>query len=103
MKLLNKKIEKEGNGFVSLVPENSEDMWHLYHIIMRGDRVKGSTFRKITKETNTGSTSSTRLRMVLAISADNIHFDPTNGIILFLFYFFLLLLFSFSWTKLEKI
>ena len=45
MKLLKKRIEKDGSGLVVLEPEHSEDMWHVYNLIAIGDQVRTSTFR----------------------------------------------------------
>ncbi len=43
MKLLNKEISKEG-GRVSLIPEDAEDMWTVYNLLVsacRDDRCQG--------------------------------------------------------------
>jgi protein pelota len=45
MKILKKQIEKCGSGLVILNPENSEDMWHAYNLIVVGDQVRTTTFR----------------------------------------------------------
>jgi protein pelota len=45
MKLLGKRLEKDNSGSVSLVPEDSEDMWHLYNLILCEDEIKASTVR----------------------------------------------------------
>ncbi|KAJ9112282.1 hypothetical protein QFC19_000701 [Naganishia cerealis] len=33
MKLVNKHIERDGSGYVTLRPEDDEDMWHVYNLI----------------------------------------------------------------------
>ena len=50
-------------------------MWHLYHVICKGDRVRAVTVRRIVKTTATGSTSSDRIRMTLEIAVTKIEFD----------------------------
>jgi protein pelota len=45
MKLIKKDIEKDGHGEITLLPEEPEDMWHTYNLIMVGDRVRASTIR----------------------------------------------------------
>ncbi|XKL68493.1 hypothetical protein PGB90_003984 [Kerria lacca] len=75
MKLVGKVIEKDGRGVVNLIPEEPEDMWHIYNLIRVGDSVKASTMRKVQNESSTGSTSSNRIRTKLTISIENIDFD----------------------------
>lgn len=77
MKLLKKSIsEKDGDGFIVLRTEEAEDMWHVYNLIHRGDCVKTTTVRKVVKEGATGSTTSQRVRLILKIEIQDIHFDP---------------------------
>ena len=63
MKLVHKDIEKNGSGLVNglyfnyfivelhpyrqvvLIPEESEDMWHLYNLVSSGDSLKSTTIR----------------------------------------------------------
>lgn len=79
MKIHKRYIEKNGEGFVVVTPEIAEDLWHLYHIIAEGDQVKGVAIRKIQKESNTGSITSDRVKIVLTIAVDKIDFDPQGG------------------------
>jgi len=74
MKLVYKRIDK-GSGSVVLIPEESEDMWHVYNIIAAGDVVKASTIRKVQNETATGSSSSSRVRTTLTIKVETIDYD----------------------------
>ena len=48
MKLVHREISdksKDTSGSVTLVPEEMEDMWHIYNLIAVGDYVKASTIR----------------------------------------------------------
>jgi hypothetical protein len=45
MKLIGKHIEKDRSGHVTICPEESDDMWHIYNILMPGDRLKAVAFR----------------------------------------------------------
>lgn len=48
MKLLFRDISaKDGTGKVKIVPEEPEDMWHIYNLVMTGDLVRTTTFRKV--------------------------------------------------------
>lgn len=45
MKQLQRKIERDRSGYVTLLPEEAEDMWHVYNLIAVGDQVRASTIR----------------------------------------------------------
>ncbi|XP_046681539.1 LOW QUALITY PROTEIN: protein pelota-like [Homalodisca vitripennis] len=75
MKLIYKNVDKDGNGSVTLMPEESEDMWHAYNLISEGDSVRASTIRKVQNESSTGSSTSSRVRTTLTISVETIDFD----------------------------
>ncbi|XP_033230973.1 protein pelota [Belonocnema kinseyi] len=75
MKLVAKNVDKDGEGSVSLIPENTEDMWHTYNLISEGDCVSCSTIRKVQTETSTGSSNSYRVRTTLTIRVEGIDFD----------------------------
>ena len=45
MRLIKKDIEKDGAGYLKVIPEHVEDFWHLYNIISTGDGIRCSTVR----------------------------------------------------------
>ena len=49
MKILAEAFAKDGDGHVRLVPETSDDMWHVFNLLRAGDRVEATTFRKVSK------------------------------------------------------
>lgn len=50
MRLLKKAISgKPPSGFVDILPEDDEDLWHAYNLIHVGDSVTAGTFRKVRK------------------------------------------------------
>jgi protein pelota len=75
MKLLHKYIEKGLGGSITLTPDDTEDMWHSYNLVSVGDSVRASTFRKVTTEGSTGSRQSTKIRLTLTITVEDIDFD----------------------------
>nr|CAD2174310.1 unnamed protein product [Meloidogyne enterolobii] len=77
MKILKRGLQKDASGFVRLICEEDEDMWHVFNLIRIGDVVRSSTMRKITNETATGSKTSQRVQMTLTISVETIDFDAT--------------------------
>ena len=75
MRVLNQKIDEFGYGFVTLKMEESDDMWHAYNLISRGDAVKGQTFRKVKEESKTGSVVSSKKRIVLFLKVEKIDYE----------------------------
>uniref|UniRef100_A0A8C9ZZN9 Protein pelota homolog n=1 Tax=Sander lucioperca TaxID=283035 RepID=A0A8C9ZZN9_SANLU len=75
MKLLQKDIEKDNAGQVTLMPEEAEDMWHTYNLLQVGDSLRASTIRKVQTESPTGSVGSSRVRTTLTLSVTTIDFD----------------------------
>ena len=61
--------------YVTLVPEEPEDMWHAYNLISEGDAVRSTTVRKVQTESSTGSSTSSRVRTMLTIAVEAIDFD----------------------------
>ena len=74
--LLNRIDAKTHAGFVKVLPENSEDLWHAYNLIVQGDKVTATTFRKVVRESSsTGSTAADRRRMTLTVLVHRCRFD----------------------------
>lgn len=45
MKLIFKKIERNGPGTIKMIAQESEDMWHVYNLIVIGDEISASSLR----------------------------------------------------------
>ncbi|KAF9158601.1 hypothetical protein DFQ26_007440 [Actinomortierella ambigua] len=81
MKLIKQHIEKDKSGYVTLIPEEFEDMWHAYNLIQKHDQLRAVTIRRIQSESSTGSVESQRIRLTLTISIDNVDFDTQVGML----------------------
>lgn len=68
-----------GYGEISLLPEEIEDLWQAYNLLALHDSVSATTFRKLTKESSTGSVDSQRVKINLTIRVATIDFDPEGG------------------------
>ncbi|KAJ8904878.1 hypothetical protein NDN08_001392 [Rhodosorus marinus] len=75
MRIVHKSIAKDGEGRVKLIATEAEDLWHLYNLIDVGNFVKATTIRKVQRETDTGSSESERLKIVLTIEVAEVDFD----------------------------
>ena len=69
MKIRKQQIsEKDGEGSVTLVAEEPEDMWHLYNLVMSGDELRASTYRKVVSTSSTGTTRSDKKKITLTLA-----------------------------------
>jgi len=75
MRLIKQSIERDGSGTITLHPEEPEDMWFTYNLVRPGDLLRASALRRVTTESATGSTSSTRVHMNLVIRVVALDFD----------------------------
>lgn len=81
MKLVARCFERGGSGYVVLIAEDTEDMWHAFNLIRAGDNVKTTTFRKVQNESTTGSSTSMRIRTTLKINVETIDLDTFAGVL----------------------
>ena len=65
MKILKKYVDRRKRAKIVVLPEEDEDLWYLYNIFKRGDKVKMKINRKIQHKTATGFVK-TQKRWVLA-------------------------------------
>ena len=61
------------------LPHSAEDMWHVFNLIREGDRVTGTTFRKISKDTGVGADSE-RVKIKLTIEVEGVDFDAEGEV-----------------------
>lgn len=79
MRLVKQSLERDGSGTITLCPTEPEDMWHTYNLIRPTDTLRASALRRVTTESSTGSTSSTRIHTTLTIRVTGLDFDPQSA------------------------
>lgn len=80
MKLVGKYIDKRnGSGYVTLRPEDDEDIWHLYNLIQQDDLVKAPAVRRVQNVSATGSTESHRVKLNLKIQVSRVEYSSSGG------------------------
>ncbi|KAG8761417.1 Translation factor pelota [Serendipita sp. 396] len=79
MRLIGKYIDKNKTGYVTLRPEDDEDMWHLYNLIQEGDEVRSAAVRRVQTVSNTGSTDSQRVRLHLTLQVTRTLFSAGSA------------------------
>jgi len=62
-----------------MIAENPEDLWHAYNLIRKGDQITAPTWRRVQKESNTGSVDSDRKKITLTIEVLSVEYDPGAG------------------------
>jgi protein pelota len=76
MKVLQSAIlGKNGSGFVRLQPEEEEDIYHLYNLLNKGDRIEALTMRNVVKESKSGARDRQRVLTKVEIEVVLIEFD----------------------------
>lgn len=79
MKIVSRHIERNGSGSVTLIPDEDEDMYHLYNLIEVHDQVRAPAVRRVQSESSTGSIESHRVRVTLTIEVSKTTFDATGS------------------------
>jgi protein pelota len=77
MKIIKKFVNpKTKKGVVTVLPNNEEDIWYLYNIIMPGDVLKVSSFRKIKKkEGDYGVKKVDRKQIIMTVGVMSVDFQ----------------------------
>jgi protein pelota len=78
MKLLKRYSDENGHS-VSLLLEEDEDIWHLYNLVVVGDRVRGTTTRKVTIERAGASVDSERKTFTISLQIDKAEYDAHSA------------------------
>ncbi len=76
MRTLKKDLK---HGRMTLKIENSDDLWHLDHILNEGDMIKARTMRKVAVKAGGEFRLSEKKPMVLTIQLEKSGFDENSG------------------------
>jgi len=77
LKILEMNLKK---GFVKVVPETFDDLWHLYNIIYKGDEVYAYTTREIKQdEKYARSKRGERVSVFLGVKVEKVFWDKLLG------------------------
>jgi len=75
LKIIDKNLKK---GIVKLIPENLDDLWHLYNIIYKGDEVYARTTRQIKPDEEYGRPKrGERVSVFLGVKVEKVVWDRT--------------------------
>ena len=77
MKIIEKNLRQ---GYVKLVPDSQDDLWHLYNVIYRGDEVYAYSSRAIRTDTEySRPKSAERFSAFMGIKVENVAWDKFLG------------------------
>ncbi len=77
MKIIERNIRQ---GFVKVVPDSSDDLWHLYNVIYKGDEVYTMSSRAIKSDTETSRPKSAeRVSAFMGVKVESVSWDKFLG------------------------
>lgn len=67
-------------GFVKVVPDSPDDLWHLYNVIFKGDEVYAYSSRAIKSDTETSRPKSAeRMSAFMGVTVESVSWDKFLG------------------------
>jgi protein pelota len=77
VKIIEKNLQQ---GFVKVVPDSPDDLWHLYNIIYKGDEVYAYSSRAIKSDTETSRPKSAeRVSAFMGVKVESVSWDKFLG------------------------
>jgi protein pelota len=77
LKIIEKNLRQ---GFVKVVPDSPDDLWHLYNVIYRGDEVYAYSSRAIKSDTETSRPQSAeRVSAFMGVKVESVGWDKFLG------------------------
>ncbi len=77
MKIIEKNLHQ---GYVKVVPDSSDDLWHLYNVVYKGDEVYAMSSRAIKSDTETSRPKSAeRVSAFMGVKVESVSWDKFLG------------------------
>jgi protein pelota len=77
MKIVEKNFRQ---GFIKVVPDSPDDLWHLYNVIYKGDEVYAYSSRAIKNDTETSRPKSAeRVSAFMGVTVESVSWDKFLG------------------------
>lgn len=78
---MHRDIVPQGPGSVKLIPEEADDLWHVYNLVAKGDRLSAVTARKVQRESSSGERDVERVKLKLEIEVEAIDYDNVGAVL----------------------
>jgi protein pelota len=77
LKIIEKNLRQ---GFVKVVPESPDDLWHLYNVVYKGDEVYAYSSRAVKSDTETSRPKSAeRVSAFMGVNVESVSWDKFLG------------------------
>jgi protein pelota len=77
VKIIEKNLRQ---GYVKVIPDSQDDLWHLYNVVYKGDEVYAYTSRAIKTDTEySRPKSAERVQTFMGIKVENVNWDKFLG------------------------
>ncbi len=77
MKIIEKNLHQ---GYVKVVPDSPDDLWHLYNVVYKGDEVYSMSSRAVKSDTETSRPKSAeRVSAFMGIKVESVSWDKFLG------------------------
>lgn len=81
MKIVRRDLTRDGPGSVKMIPEEADDLWLAYNLIVEGDSVMAVTVRKVLREAASGSREAERVKLKLEIKVEAVEYDKEGSVL----------------------
>ncbi|XP_047960626.1 protein PELOTA 1 [Salvia hispanica] len=81
MKIVRRDLTRNGPGSVKMIPEEADDLWIAYNLIVAGDSVMAVTVRKVMREAASGGRDAERVKLKLEISVESVEYDKEGAVL----------------------
>lgn len=78
---MHRDVVPQGPGSVKLIPEEADDLWHVYNLVAKGDRLSAVTVRKVQRESSSGERDVERVKLKLEIEVEAIDYDNVGAVL----------------------
>lgn len=80
MRILKRDTPIGYSGFLHLIPDEEEDLYYIYNLLVVGDAIKAKSFRKVISISKTGSTNAQKKLLNLTLRIVSISYTPGDNI-----------------------
>ncbi|KAL1537485.1 CDP-diacylglycerol--glycerol-3-phosphate 3-phosphatidyltransferase [Salvia divinorum] len=81
MKIVRRDLTRNGPGSVKMIPEEADDLWIAYNLIVAGDSVMAVTVRKVMREAASGGRDAERVKLKLEINVETVEYDKEGAVL----------------------
>lgn len=79
MRILKKDTPIGASGFLHVIPDDEEDLFYIYNLIVVGDAIKAKSFRKVISVSKTGSTNAQKKLLNLTLRVVSVTYTPGDN------------------------